>query len=264
MSDANPRRDGRFEKYRSVLLRYVEPRAMRGLEIGAFDLPFVTPDEGNVEFLDYAPTEELLAHAKVAHGHSPEFVVPVTYVVPDGDWTGVPEGYDWAAAAHVIEHVPSIIDWLRAAGKKLKENGILFLVVPDKRFTFDYFRPETTLGRILEDHFHRKVTPGPAEVFDSNYYTRDLDTEKLWKTRGRIRFDPKPAVGAMEIIRSAAAGYVDVHCSVFTQKSFSMIMDALCGEEIVPFSIEEMGEVDRFELDFHCVLRKIGHPAVRR
>lgn len=256
MTGPNPRHDDRFLKYQSALFAYIVPREMRGLEIGAFDLPFVTPEEGDVEFLDYAPTEELQENARAAPGHSPDFVAPVNYVVNTGDWSEIPEGYDWIAAAHVIEHVPSIIDWLNEAGNRLKANGILFLVVPDKRFTFDYFRPETTLGQILEDHYRRKVRPGPAEVFDAHYYTRDLDTTSLWKARKAPVFDAQPIAGAMDIIRSADDQYIDAHCNVFTRMSFLMMMEALCGDGMVPFQIEEIGDVERNGLDFHCVLRK--------
>ena len=116
----NPRHDARFEKYKAVFLRYVCLTESRGLEIGALDLPFVTPDEGNVDFADHATTEELRERARAAPGHSPEFVAPVDYVLKTGGWESVPNGYDWIAAAHVIEHAPSIIGWLRSVGEKLK------------------------------------------------------------------------------------------------------------------------------------------------
>jgi hypothetical protein len=257
MGGANPRHDARFEKYKSALLRYVAPREMRGLEIGAFDLPFIEPDEGNVEFLDYATSEELREQARSAEGHSPDFVAPVKYVATLGDWADVPEGhYDWIAAAHVIEHAPSMIDWLRTAARRLKNNGILFLVIPDKRYTFDYFRPESTLGKILEDHVLGKVRPGPAEVFDSHYYTRDLDPDDLWKKEKAIVFDPQPASGAMDLMSSTADQYIDVHCNIFSQSGFTGIINTLCGGSFVPFYVDDIGTVDKGGIDFHCVLRR--------
>jgi hypothetical protein len=260
MNNANPRHDARFLKYKTAFLRHVLPTETRGLEVGAFDLPFILPEDGHVEFLDYSTTEELQERARTAPGHSPDFVVPVTYIAKLGDWAEVPSGYDWIAAAHVIEHAPSMIDWLLTAGSKLKEQGILFLVVPDKRYTFDYFRPETTLGKILEDHFRQKVRPGPAEVFDSRYYSREAPLADLWKGKRpkSIPFDAQAAHGALDIIESATHQYIDVHCNIFSQMSFSLILNALSQEGIVPFYIEELGEVDPLEMDFHCVLRKNG------
>jgi hypothetical protein len=92
----------------------------------------------------------------LAAGHSPEFVVPIDFILKNAGWDSIASGYDWIAAAHVIEHAPSMIDWLRSVGDTLKEGGILFLVVPDKRYTFDFFRPESTLGKIFEDHLIKK------------------------------------------------------------------------------------------------------------
>jgi hypothetical protein len=253
----NPRHDARFDKYKAVFLRYVCLAEMRGLEIGALDLPLVTPDEGNVEFADYTATEELRERARVAPGHSPEFVVPVDYVLKTAGWETIPNGYDWIAAAHVIEHAPSMIDWLRSVGEKLKNRGILFLVIPDKRYTFDFFRPESTLGKIFQDHFHEKTKPGISEVFDGYYYSRTLHAGKIWQNDTQFDFDVQPTEGALALAQSTTDRYIDVHCNIFSDKSFSIIIDILCSEGWVPFAIEEIGAVGPYEADFHCVLRKV-------
>jgi hypothetical protein len=253
----NSRHDARFDKYRAVLLRYVHLAEMRGLEIGALDLPFVTPDEGNVEFADYATTEELRERARAAPGHSPEFVAPVDYVLRTGGWESVPNEYDWIAAAHVIEHAPSMIDWLRSVGEKLKHRGILFLVIPDKRYTFDFFRPESTLGKIFEDYFRKKTMPGISEVFDGYYYSRPINPECIWQNDPKFDFDVQPAETALALAQSTADQYVDVHCNIFSDKSFSIIIGVLCREGWVPFAVEEIGAVGPHEADFHCVLRKV-------
>jgi hypothetical protein len=252
----NPRRDARFEQHKAMFLQYICPSQMRGLEIGALDLPFVTPDEGDVEFADYAATEELRERARVVPGYSAEFVVPVDYVLRNVGWDGVPDGYDWIAAAHVIEHAPSMIDWLRSAGDKLNEGGLLFLVVPDKRYTFDFFRPESTLGKIFEDHLINKTRPGISEVFDASYYSRSMNPVDIWKNSDGIQFDVQHTEHALAIVKSAGAQYIDVHCNIFTDRSFSLIMGVLCRENWVPFTVENIGTVEQFGIDFHCVLRK--------
>jgi hypothetical protein len=254
----NPRHDARFERYKAVFLRYVCLKETRGLEIGALDLPFVTPDEGDVEVADYATTEELRERARAAPGHSPEFVAPVDYVLKTEGWENVPNGYDWIAAAHVIEHAPSMIDWLKSIGKKLKDQGILFLVIPDKRYTFDFFRPESTLGKIFQDHLHNKTAPGISEVFDGYYYSRTVNPINIWENNRQFDFDVQPTESALAIAQSTADGYIDVHCNIFSDKSFSIIIDVLCREGWVPFAVEEIGAVGPYELDFHCVLRKLG------
>jgi hypothetical protein len=80
-SHPNPRHDGRFLKYQQLLLSKVDTKIQKGLEIGAFDLPFVTPDMGIVEYADHLSTSELKEKAAQTPGHSPDFVVAVDHVL---------------------------------------------------------------------------------------------------------------------------------------------------------------------------------------
>lgn len=253
----NPRHDLRFKTHKAALLRFIRPREMRGLEIGAFDLPFILPNEGDVSFADYQSTAQLRQLARTTEGHSSDCVVPVTYLLGTNDWSAVPGDFDWVAAAHVIEHAPSMIDWLRHIGDRLQPGGILFLVIPDKRYTFDYFRPETSLGKILTDHWSGKHRPGPGDVFDAHYYTRALDVDALWDFDNPPRFgDSPPAPDVLAILQQAQDSYNDVHCTIFSQHSFSRIIQFLCTSSLIPFDVEEIGEVAEYGIDFHCVLRK--------
>jgi hypothetical protein len=231
---------------------------MQGLEIGALDLPFVTCSEGNVKYADYATTEQLRERARAAPGHSSDFVVPVDFILSEAGWDNVIGEYDWIAAAHVIEHAPNMIDWLKSVGSKLKEGGILFLVIPDKRYTFDYYRPESTLGKILEDHFQQKHNPGFAEVFDGHYYSRNVNVFEIWQNFCQGEFNAYSTIGALDVAKTADIQYIDVHCNIFSNQSFSFIVKILCEERWVPFSVEEIGIVEQFGSDFHCILKKLA------
>ena len=62
------------------------------------------------------------------------------------------ESRDFVVASHFLEHCRNPIGTLETFFRVLKLGGKLYLVVPDKRFTFDVNRPTTTLERILEDY----------------------------------------------------------------------------------------------------------------
>jgi len=47
---------------------------------------------------------------------------------------------DFVVASHVIEHVPDLVGWLSDIHAALRVGGVLALVIPDKRFTFDLHR----------------------------------------------------------------------------------------------------------------------------
>jgi predicted SAM-dependent methyltransferase len=55
------------------------------------------------------------------------------------------EQFDIAFSSHVIEHTLDFIKHLNQVCDILKNNGHYFLFVPDKRYCFDYFSPESTM-----------------------------------------------------------------------------------------------------------------------
>src|SRR5262249_31476275 len=107
--------------------------------------------------------------------------------------------------------------------------------------------------KILGDHFDRKTSPGIAEVFDAHYYSRNLEAGH---NVSDLQFDIRNTEHALAIAKAAISNYIDVHCNIFSDGSFSQIMNVLCNEGWVPFSIEEMGTVEQSYSDFHCVLRR--------
>lgn len=60
--------------------------------------------------------------------------------------------YDFLVASHCLEHcgnaLKTIKEWLRV----IKPGGLLLLVLPDKRYTFDHNRPTTSFNHLLDDY----------------------------------------------------------------------------------------------------------------
>jgi ubiquinone/menaquinone biosynthesis C-methylase UbiE len=140
-----------------------------GLEVGALVNPIVTRDMGQVRYVDHATTEEL--KAKYAHDPNVDIhkIVDVDYV-----WgkEGLPElvgqdaPFDYLVASHVIEHVPDFIGWLKEIHAVLKVDGVLSLVIPDKRCCFDYHRQLTQVADVVDAFLHHSRKPSPRQVFD--------------------------------------------------------------------------------------------------
>jgi SAM-dependent methyltransferase len=53
--------------------------------------------------------------------------------------------YDFVLASHVLEHCANPLKVLQEWRRVLKPSGVLFMVLPDRRFTFDHRRPVTPL-----------------------------------------------------------------------------------------------------------------------
>ena len=62
---------------------------------------------------------------------------------------------DFVIANHIIEHLPDPLLLMREIWRVLRSEGRCYLAVPDKRYTFDRERPNTSLRHLLVDHLRR-------------------------------------------------------------------------------------------------------------
>jgi ubiquinone/menaquinone biosynthesis C-methylase UbiE len=83
------------------------------------------------------------------------------------------ETYDFVLASHVLEHVANplraVAEWRRV----LAPGGVLLVIVPDKRSTFDHLRPYT-LFEHLEADFSSDVSEGDLTHLDEILTLHDL------------------------------------------------------------------------------------------
>ena len=120
-----------------------------GIEIGALHHPLDMPASVEVQYVDRLSTPDLVSHYPELDGES---IVQVD-IVDDGKTlesiADASQGF--VIANHLLEHCPDPIgalgNWLRV----LRIGGIVFLSVPDKRYTFDRNRPVTKLEHIIRD-----------------------------------------------------------------------------------------------------------------
>jgi Methyltransferase domain len=252
----NPRRNSTFWDHRHHLTETVDISKTTGLEIGAMDLPLVEPGEGSCDFADFLNIEELRGLAGRTPGHNPDYVVPVAYNLRNG-YDIIAKTYDWIAASHVVEHVADLIRWFDALHSKLNAGGIVFLVVPDKRFTFDYHRRLTNLSDVVTAHQQQLRTPSFKQVFDHYFYTTNqIDPGQIWKG---VRPEPAMRNYAVAIGRAenALTTYEDAHCSVFTPESFNELINELMVSGLLKFRLESLRPTPLYQLDFTAVLRRV-------
>ena len=202
-----------------------------GLEIGPSHNP-IAPKKGgyNVHILDHLNAEELRAKYQ-GHDLNLDNIEEVDFV-----WKGqaLPElignthCYDWIIASHVIEHVPNFISFLQQCELLLKPKGVLSLVVPDKRYCFDYFQVLTTTGMVLDAFQEIRTSPTAGQVFDHFANAATLNGAIAWSENQREGAD-----GLIHNFADAKSQwerrvqtdeYIDVHCWRFTPESFNLII----------------------------------------
>jgi SAM-dependent methyltransferase len=217
---------------RDRILPFVD-KAGLGMEIGPSHDPIAPKRDGyNVHVVDHMSREQLVhkyATEAVAHDRIEE----VDFVWSGQSYaelTGRTGAYDWIIASHMIEHTPDLIAFLANCEAVLKERGVLCLVVPDKRYCFDRFRPVTGIARVIDAHLAKQRIHSPGAVAEYFLNVVRKGPELGWPAehRGEYSFvhgveDAK--TGIREVIDRQS--YLDVHDWCFVPSSFRLMMDDL-------------------------------------
>ncbi len=121
----------------------------RGIEIGALHRPLAVPGDARVTFVDRMSVDDLRRqYPELAR----EPLVDVN-VIDDGEVLSTigAGSQDFVIANHFIEHCQNPLKAFQSFFRVLKDGGVAYLAVPDKRFTFDIDRPCTSLEHVIRD-----------------------------------------------------------------------------------------------------------------
>ena len=245
---------------RSRCLSGIDTSVGRGLEIGALDRPLLPWSPGRIFTADHSSTEAL----REKYAHDPA-VSKVDIRAVDFDLSRMPltraaqsAGFDYVVASHVIEHVPDLVGWLGEIETILNVGGRLALAIPDRRFTFDYFRRETTLWMVQEAIGRKR--PDAETVLDFMVNVVAADAGLLWADPGSQR-DMKKLVSADTcnelMARHAGGEYIDVHCWVFTPESFSTLIMEIIKKNRLQFQLTFLEPTSSNQLEFYAQLTKV-------
>jgi predicted SAM-dependent methyltransferase len=232
-----------------------------GLEIGPSHNPIAPKKKGfNVHILDHASAAELRDKYQ-GHGVNLDNIEEVDFVwqgQPLQELIGETSCYDWIIASHVIEHVPDFISYLQQCEALLKPDGILSLVIPDKRYCFDYFSSSSSTGNVLDAYAEKRVRPSHGQVFDH--------IANASKRNGNIAWGADGLGGADELVHTFAEAqahwiksvsttdYIDVHCWRFTPASFCLLISDLQGLGLIGLKIQK--DFDTTGCEFYVSLSK--------
>lgn len=214
-----------------------------GIEIGARDAPLVLQSHGPVRYADYADTTTLRASLPDA-SIDPAALVEVDFVTHGGRLAPLLEKpVDYLVASHVLEHVPDLIGWLQDAWECLAANGTLGLAVPDKRFTFDRYRSESTIAEAVEAWLDGFVRPSLRQIYDSCWLATEISVADAWRippsdTPDTAAARLRPALDLVTDVKRAAR-YNDAHCWVFTPLGFLDLLAQMARLGVLPFRLVE-------------------------
>jgi hypothetical protein len=227
-------------KREEKILKLID-KAGYGVEIGPSYNPIAPKKAGyKVHVIDQMNHEELRAHYQ-GHGQPLENIEEVDYVWQGESYrelTGKSKFYDWVIASHVIEHTPNLIGFLENCDQILKDDGVLSLAIPDSRYSFDHFRPLTSLAQVLDAHFQKHTHPSAGTAYEYHLNVVTKGGQIVWenRARGEYRFihSPETARQMMEQVLQEQT-YSDLHVWCFTPSSFRLLIQDLYDLGLSPF-----------------------------
>ena len=132
------------------------------------------------------------------------------------------------------------------------------MVIPDKRFCFDYHSPITSTGNLLDAYIAKRKRPTPGQTFD--YIANSI------KRNGRIAWSSDQAGGTDSLIHTSEQAkdyfykaldseeYIDIHCWRFTPSSFRLLISDLINLGLI--SIEIKADFGTSGCEFYVSLGK--------
>ena len=234
-----------------------------GLEFGPLANPLVKKKQGPIFYVDYADSETLREKSRNDPNVDREAIVEVDFSLADGPLTTLcrhqgPFGY--ALASHVFEHLPNPLGWLRDVADLLDPGGLVSLAIPDRRYTFDFFRSETTVAQLVAYDLEQLSRPSLVQLADHFYNVRQVDTAAAWEK------PPSSAETARHhedtqvewILNQAGEGaYQDCHCTVWTSDQFLDTLPMAMRLRRLPLELARIHPPEQYSNEFIVQLRRI-------
>jgi SAM-dependent methyltransferase len=148
----------------------------------------------------------------------------------------------YVASSHVLEHVANPLAALKEWHRVLGHGGIIYMVVPDRRKTFDRHRDVTPVSHLLDD-FRRQTTQcDPTHIDD---FVSKIEFTEFWPNTPRELESAKRAELAGNYRHAVQHGLeINIHFHVFEPATVLELLhagnrDGVWRGRIVPVEVHE-------------------------
>lgn len=195
-----------------------------GVEIGAFRTPIPGISPWYVDCFEEYAGERCLLDYKGDACHLPFVDNSLAYV----------------ASSHVLEHVANPILALEEWARVLRPGGIIYMVIPDKRFTWDRLRATTTIDHLLDD-FKRGTTQSDAT------HVNEFIDGVVWAEYGPGKTEEEKESYRHLLLESVKAKLeINIHFHVFEPAYFPTIIDRINSTGCIGAQLHLLEIVERF------------------
>jgi predicted SAM-dependent methyltransferase len=238
------------------------PAELPILEIGPFFSPAFRRPKANVYYVDCLSTESMRKRAEKLKGGAINDIPEIDYV-----WKGqryadlIGRKFSAIYSSHNIEHQPCLVTHLRDLESVLEEEGAVFLAVPDKRYCFDHFFPETNLADVVEAWAEGKRRHRLKDVLEHRFFAAHNEPVRHWRGdhgehQGLLPLDDRRNalfMAELERLRSSDE-YTDVHAWKFTPATFRTLIENLYSLELTRLRIARVYPTVKNSNEFYAVM----------
>lgn len=257
---------------RTELIRRHFDRSMRLIELGASYSPIIPKADGwRTTVIDHASQEDLIKQYGTMGVATIDKIEQVDHVWRNGPLDAIVDpsdlsSFDGIVASHVGEHFPDLIAFFKSASALLKPQGVIALALPDKRVCFDFFRPITMTGDLIDAHLNKHMRHRKRTFFDQAAYFALRAGNGGWAHRGDLApLELAHSIYAaqqayMDASEDPASDYKDTHAWTFTPKSFELIILELNLLGHIDWAIRSIEPADGVEFYVWLERRRITMP----
>jgi SAM-dependent methyltransferase len=187
-------------------------------------MPLELPRDTTACYVDRKPLELLRHEYPELSGRR----VVAPDIVDDGQTLTslAPRSVDFVVANHFLEHCEDPIGALEAHARVLRDGGVVYLALPDRRRGVDQPRAPTPIGHLVRDHLE-----GPAWSRRAHY--------EDWVRAGDLPSRPLSARDVQDAAARLDERDASIHFHVWTPEEFAELIDR-CRADGLPLAIEEL------------------------
>lgn len=226
------------------------------LEIGPFFRPVA--QGAHVRYFDILSHNELVQRATSLRQPTDAIPDTIHYVNAEGDLSVVDASFRSIVGRHILEHQPDLIAHFQHIERILETAGHYFLLIPDKRYCFDHFLPESTIADVIAAHEEKRKAPAVKSIIEHRALTTHNDTKRHWNEDHGNPYDGMSIriTNALREYRAAQGAYIDVHCWYFTPERFSQVFSVLNEMGLVSLRLHRLYPTRRDSNEFWVILEK--------
>jgi len=241
---------------RNIFVSWIESiKFKKILEIGPGASPALVGED--VSYFDVRKGEDFYEYARQKGVDDIKKLPVINYHSEDGSLCSIEDKFNAVFSSHCIEHTYDIVKHFNEVYDVLEDGGYYFLVVPDKRFCFDFFRNPSSVGNMVE-RMYSNIKYHKLNVFIDSLNRTHNDCYRHWKKdNGELYvFTNTEIMNCIDSWEESEGRNPGLHSWVFTDDSFHNCIVALYQSKLIKLQPIRVFNTPYLSNSFCAIMKK--------